>query len=537
MRRLLFIVTFAVITFPAKAKDIYVAQTAAGAANGADCADAYAYTFFNSSANWGTGSSQIGPGTTVHLCGTISSELQFQGGGNSSAVVTLHFESGAELSAAVFSPAAIDLGGYSYILVDGGVPCGPGTSCSSGMSGTGIIQNTANGTSLANQLASNGISTGGGTGDTCGQNIEIRNLIIENIYVRTSTSDESAGAGGTSGVAGFPCGSNFLIHDSTMSFAHSGIDMAAANGASNWQFYNNVTRHNTWGIVASIGGSGIVLTNLDIYGNDVDNGSDWNDPDDTFHFDGIFVYGNGSTGYINGANIYNNYLHGNWGQNGSSSAATAQMYINQNLENFNIFNNVFDLSASGAGNSNGAIAIGYGDSNFLIANNTCIGAGGTVTYSSCIGDAGGGDTGIVVENNIEEHIISGVNLSHAATAATVNYNVNYDITGEGENGAWCNTSCYDTFPTWQGAGNDVNGAYVNPSLSSGYVPQNSATEIGTNLYSTCSGQPSPGLGALCLDKAGNKRQTTGGGNWSAGAYSSASGSAPSPATGLTATAH
>ncbi len=62
----------ALCTGVAKANDIYIAQSAAGSANGSNCANAYAATFFNTAANWGSGANKIGPGTTVHLCGTIS---------------------------------------------------------------------------------------------------------------------------------------------------------------------------------------------------------------------------------------------------------------------------------------------------------------------------------------------------------------------------------------------------------------------------------------------------------------------------------
>src|SRR6202040_1977163 len=69
---LLLVVSIASPVAAAAASGIFIAQNAAGAANGADCADAYAYAFFNNSANWGSGANQIGPGTTIHLCGTFS---------------------------------------------------------------------------------------------------------------------------------------------------------------------------------------------------------------------------------------------------------------------------------------------------------------------------------------------------------------------------------------------------------------------------------------------------------------------------------
>jgi hypothetical protein len=71
------------------ASDIYLAQNAQGANTGADCADASSTTFFNSSANWGAAVGQIGPGTTVHLCGTVNTNLTFQGNGASGNPVVL----------------------------------------------------------------------------------------------------------------------------------------------------------------------------------------------------------------------------------------------------------------------------------------------------------------------------------------------------------------------------------------------------------------------------------------------------------------
>ncbi len=65
------------LTF-ASAADIYLADSARGTVDGSSCANARAWTYFNSAGNWGSGSTQIGPGTTVHLCGTITASA---GGG------------------------------------------------------------------------------------------------------------------------------------------------------------------------------------------------------------------------------------------------------------------------------------------------------------------------------------------------------------------------------------------------------------------------------------------------------------------------
>lgn len=173
--------TLMTISSHASATNIYIAQSSAGAANGADCADAKPVSFFNASGNWGSGSAQIGPGTTVHLCGTFtgaagSTMLTIQGSGASGSPVTILFESGAQLNAPYWGGnpfgnggAAIVCGGQNYILVDGGT--------------NGVIQNTANGSAslgYPNQQGSQGIQI-----QSC-NNVEIRNLTINNIYVHAN---------------------------------------------------------------------------------------------------------------------------------------------------------------------------------------------------------------------------------------------------------------------------------------------------------------------------------------------------------------
>ena len=168
----------ALVCAAARANDIYVAQAATGSNTGQSCADAHDYAFFNSSGNWGLRANQIGPGTTVHLCGTFTAEpgssgyLTFQGSGSEGSPVTLRFESGALLQCAYWGPnGAIFSSGRSYLVVDGGA--------------NGVIQATDNGTSLGNQRDGKGVFL------TMCDNCEVKNLSIANIYVHSSAADES----------------------------------------------------------------------------------------------------------------------------------------------------------------------------------------------------------------------------------------------------------------------------------------------------------------------------------------------------------
>src|SRR5437763_3237612 len=70
MRRAILIVLFLFSALPAGAKDFYIAARQAGTGSGTECSTPKAYNWFNTATSWGTEASQIGPGTTVHLCGT-----------------------------------------------------------------------------------------------------------------------------------------------------------------------------------------------------------------------------------------------------------------------------------------------------------------------------------------------------------------------------------------------------------------------------------------------------------------------------------
>src|SRR5689334_13537840 len=173
----------------AAANDIYVAQNALGGSTGADCSNARAYTYFNSSSNWGTGSTQIGPGSIVHICGTITGAaganfFTFQGSGSSGNPVTLRWEPGAIVQAPYLSTnGGIVANGRNWIVIDGGT--------------NGVLRATLNGSSGAScpgggcssQQDSVGIYIQNGT------NVTIRNLEIGPIYYRVNT--ESTSGGGT----------------------------------------------------------------------------------------------------------------------------------------------------------------------------------------------------------------------------------------------------------------------------------------------------------------------------------------------------
>lgn len=99
---------------------VYVGQSFAGSnPSGLDCADSFGVlnnvqtSWINDPGYWTNG--MIGPGTTLHLCGNITTSMLAQGSGTSASPVTAHFESG---SCGTFSA-----NGNSFINITG-TACG-----------------------------------------------------------------------------------------------------------------------------------------------------------------------------------------------------------------------------------------------------------------------------------------------------------------------------------------------------------------------------------------------------------------------------
>ena len=286
----------------ASASSIYIAQSAAGAANGADCADAFAVAFFNNSANWGGGGNQIGAGTTVHLCGTFTGSagqgafFVFQGSGSSGQVITLKFETGASLQAPYFnsSSGAINLGNNAFITIDGG--------------SNGFIENTLNGTTgktcpggaCTNEQSTLGIFTTGG-------NVEIKNLTIGPMYVRFSGDPAPSPGDYTLMQCINFAGSNVLIHDNILHDAGWCLQQNYKND-DNVQIYNNDIYGHDHGYAAA--GANFTIQNIYFYNNHLHDFNNWDGSGG--HHDGVHGF-NGSGGRIVNFYSYNNLFNGNQG--------------------------------------------------------------------------------------------------------------------------------------------------------------------------------------------------------------------------------
>lgn len=495
---------------------VYIAQSAAGGNTGVDCANAKAASYFNTSGNWSATPSgiQIGPDTTVHLCGTFtgtisSTMLTVQGSGSSGHPVILLFETGAQFNAPYWdgNNGAIFCDGFNYITLDGGA--------------NGLIQNTANGTGLAYQADSIGVKF-----NNCGHN-EIRNLTVQNIYVHTGTGSDLHGIG----IADQNIPDVASVHGNSVIYAVHDLDINTSNGVTSLLVYGNTLDYTGQGIaIGDESGGSSSASGIEVYGNNIGPHFDiMLDAAQTVHGDGIIVsWPDTMGGTLSNSCFYNNYIHGDLSA-ASNLNSTAYLFFTGTGDHICVFNNVLgqDNVNVGAGGPEGLVRISGTNfatgswTNFLFANNTLYGvSNGSNNIPQGIKFES--DT-ITSQNNVFSNTASGYLNNSTGMPLTSNFN---DFFGFLYLASQSGGIYYNTLAAWQASGFDANGSGGNPLLSGSYIPMvgSAAIGLGTNLTSLA-------ITALNSDKNGNARP--GSGPWTAGAFN-ATANTPIilPATGI-----
>lgn len=523
-----------------QATSVYVTQngSAAGSCTGSPLLSA---AQFNNSASWGTGSSQIGPGTTVHLCGTFtgsagSTMLALKGSGTSGHPITLRFESGAALKAPYWSSSggAINAGGRSYIVIDGG--------------SNGLIENTLNGSpgascpggSCSNQQSSKGIYA-----DPC-VSCEFKNLTIADIYVHkpcegSSGCDTTLNAF-TNAEGILFSGNNVSIHNLVIHDVGGAIVSHFQNGQTGTTIYNNDIYNIDHGLFVGPC-KGCTYGTLSIHDNHIHDSVNWDSGSaDWYHHDGIHFWDSGSPyGTTNELDIYNNLFDGNEGQ----CCITAWIFLQGAAAVNNIYNNV--IVPTGPKVSNGGLSMrtDASDSRFNIYNNTFISAqasGGTTPAITYL-DAYGGSASVSVKNNAFAGFNTYIALPSSDVRSLEASNNAYASESGGGNPYWVwNSIKTKTLAAWQSSCGCDSSSVGNLSGSLGIVgegvPGTSfiGASKGANLMSLASGA----FLALSSDtSAGDTRapSTREGGtlDWDIGAYVAGNSNRPTAPTGLTAT--
>lgn len=512
-----FVFGFSILGF-SQAANVYI--TPNGQAQGACTTNPQSPAWFNNPANWGTGTSQIGPGTTVNLCGTIATELTAHGSGTSSAPITISFESNAMISLPYCdnNNGCLNISGLSWIVVDGGT--------------NGIIQNTANGSQLANQVDSVGIMA---NGPSC-LNCEIKNLNIINLYVHSLPGD-THNFGVTGGIfAGGVSGNAFLkIHDNVCHDVRACLSYNPVANDSGLQVYNN-NFYNADGI--NIENNGVSLVGYAIHDNQIHDIANWDASGCPYHHDGIHSWAL-TGGTSSGELFYNNLISGNFG-----TCPTGALFFEGTHSNSQIYNNVFMITYTQENNG----IVNVNGTNFQVYDNTIIGDSG-VGSDICFNiGAASGRPSITFENNILVNCNTLLLTQNSPKYTLWDYNTYGGCAATGCNSGTpivVNGSSFDTFAAWQAAcACDSHSQYGAPTsfagLNSSGVPQSGSPAIndGANMTSI-------GLAALDSDtSAGDTRTPTArpagacgapgqSSCWTIGAYNYGSGG-PNPPTNLSA---
>ncbi|MGD1000126.1 MAG: hypothetical protein ABSA67_05435 [Candidatus Brocadiia bacterium] len=462
--------------------DIYIAESPAGAGDGSSAANAKSVSFFNAPANWGTGVAQIGPGTTVHLCGPISTQLTAQGNGASDAPLTILFEPDARISmgASDTNNGCLNVSNRSYVIIDGGK--------------NGIIENTDNGTQLKFHVPSVAIKAM--ACDHC----EFKNLHIANLYVHTDVNDARDLDG--DGAILFS-GSHIKIHDSVIHDVHWAIKFFYGNGDADVDVYNNDISRTDHGFTVGGWGTTVKASGIKFHNNHIHDYANWDTLKNAYHHDGVHAYATPPAAATD-LQIYNNLFDGDTGK-----SITGHIFIesgtspwSDNAATSKIFNNVL------IGNSvsyTGWLNVGMGTAE--VYNNTVI--------------SNGTGNGYGINNLVNAHFKNNLAI-HCDTfiaakkiTGVVDFDNNCYFQGGVYNAfVWNEKTFTSNLNTWRSAcHSDLHS--INPAAEPGVdlrtgVPTSKSAVIGAGENLT-----GAGIAALDLDKGGFPRPKSG--PWDVGA--------------------
>lgn len=514
MRKLGILLFFLCSALPLHAKDLYFAASQAGSGSGAGCSAAKAVSWLASSANWGTGAAQVGPGTTVHLCGTFVGAagqqlIVVQASGTAAAPITIKFETNAVLTAPYWSSlGAISARGYNYIVVDGGT--------------NGLIKNTANGTGLGNAQDSRAIYM-----PSCNY-CTVQHLTIANMYVRTALTDLAVRQTAVNCVY-FLNSNNFTVNHITCHDAGWAVTGYGNNFTLEYSNLYNIDHGLAMGPAATSSG-------FWIHDNHIHDYVKWDSTTNAYHHDGLHLWGQNGGVVTNGV-IYNNVFDGDSGVN-----ITGHIYLQDSIKFVSVYNNVFLVPANRtiqalwfSGITTPGVLPG-GPATDNAAYNNFIRAGGHAHGSAIFANS---QLNFTAVNNVLLGGNSDISLQGTTTlsALGINNNIYEDLyTDSGSLNAFSYFGhSYHDLASWRAA--------CHCDSSSKLLP---ATQINVNsLGQLLSGSPgisaaqnlinmtTGSLAPLSKDKVGAQRQTSG--NWDIGAYKFGSVALPSSPTGLTAT--
>ena len=508
MTKLVFVLGLLLMAVPVRATDFYIAQNSSRTSGGSSCGNALSLAWINNRSSWGNGSAQVGPGDTVHLCGTFNGAagqqlLIVRGSGQSGHPITIKFEPGANLSAPYWSgQGAIYMSGVSYITVDGG--------------SSGVIQNTENGTGKKYHQNSMGIYAPGCTSCT------VQNLTVANLYVRNSATDTSASH--SMHCVYWLDSNNFTVNNVT---CHD-TSWAIAGFGNNFTLEHSNIYNVDHGL--AVGPTG-AMSGISVHDNHIHDYAKWDSPNNAYHHDGIHLWGQHGGSITNGA-IYNNLFDGDPGVN-----ITADVYLQDSIRGMSVYNNVFTAPTTRTINAL-----------WFAAGSTSLNSSGNSAYHNTI-VAGGhragsamyveSQIGFTAANNIFIGGLSDISIQGGGNLSSsgINNNVYLDLLADyGDSNTFgYQHENYHALSDWQhacrcdGSSSLVTSTRINLGSLGQLLVGSVGVKAGLNLTHIATGE----LAKLTTDKAGTLRP--GAGAWDVGAYQAGSAVKASSPSGVTVT--
>ena len=453
---------------PGAGDDVYVSQSGSGSQSGANAANSHSLSWLNNASNWGTGVGQIGPGDTVHLVGTISSQLTVQGSGTSGSPIVIRFEDDAKFSAATFSSYCIYMASRDYIVIDGGsngiIECtdngSPSTTRYSDYGGgynpQGYIDNP-----FTYQNSPFGVYIEGGS------YVEVKNLTIQNLYVRyTLTDDDRYYARCVQSY-----GAEYVyVHDVTCDNASKGVELSTISGGEllhELYVYDSTFTGCSTAVTICLGTDNSNIDGCAIAGCRISAQTNWDGilPNGEWHHnDGIHNWGRPGRQHdqITNMRIYNNWIGPDIGR-----SVSGWIYIEFGCYLPHIFNNIL-FGTSPSYPALGYICVGGtgmsdGNHGWYVYNNTIydwIRATGILVTAA-------DSPASYIYNNIVGNCSISIAYQEAAEITACDYNIIYRNTGSLNFGLGGNINIVNQ-ATWEAAGYDQNSVYSIVSLDSEY---------------------------------------------------------------------
>jgi hypothetical protein len=460
------------------AEDFFVSQTPQGSADGSSALNSAGISFFNTPANWNSPvkvPGKIGPGDTVRLVGVLTTPLTVQASGTPGSPITIRFEPNAIMTSPAWPQSgAITINTRHYITIDGGT--------------NGIIENTANGTSLANQIDSYGVRAQNSS------HLTVQNLTVRNLYVRVVGTDNRAFGKAISNTSSSTTFTNFTVRNCTIHDAFVGIDADYGPGATDYEFSNNTVYNCNWGGRTGDRNSASSLSGLRVHNNNFHSWTKWDGTDaasqGALHHNGFFGWAV-SGGSLSNIDVHSNIIGPNY-SNVTPNGSTSGVFFSGNVSHLRIYNNLF-LANSNDAPANGFITVGVnnGHTGFHFFNNTFVGGG--------IGNAiaaGAGNGTYTIRNNLAMNCTFILFNSSANSTLVSNNNLGFNLRlGQEFSFSPNSSSVFRTFQQWQALGFDSNSIIANPLLDSQYVPTaaSPAVDSGANTPSTFTTKDARGI--------------------------------------------